>query len=33
VPSIDAARVKHYVAAYAERAGTELRRANNRSSR
>jgi hypothetical protein len=33
VPSIDVARVKHYVAAYAERAGTELRRANNRSSR
>lgn len=33
VPSIDVARVKQYVADYAERAGTELRRANNRSSR
>jgi hypothetical protein len=33
VTSIDVARVKQYVAGYAERAGTELRRANNRSSR
>lgn len=32
-PSIDVARVKQHVAAYAERAGTELRRVNNRSSR
>ena len=33
VPSIDIARVKQYVAAYTERAGTPLRRANNRSLR
>lgn len=33
LPSIDVARAKQYVAAYVERAGTELRRASHPPSR
>jgi len=33
MPSIEVARLKQYVAAYAERVGAELRRAKNRTSR
>jgi hypothetical protein len=33
VPSIDVARAKHYVAAYIERTGAELRRSSHQPSR